>query len=88
MLATPYCPTSRSEIFAAGTEPTSVCPLHAGSGESLPFLHENEQTTFPRAEVGQPTVENPQQRPATPAEAERRRRENAVRRLLRRIFGD
>src|ERR1041385_3263924 len=32
MLATPYCPTSRSEIFAAGTEPTSVCPLHAGSG--------------------------------------------------------
>jgi penicillin-binding protein 1B len=86
MLATPYCPTSRSEVFAAGTEPASVCPLHAGSGEALPFLHENDQTQFPRAEAAPPEQEP--QRPLLPAEAERRRRDNAVRRLLRRIFGD
>src|SRR5215212_6488505 len=30
MLATPYCPDTRGEIFVAGTEPQSVCPLHAG----------------------------------------------------------
>jgi penicillin-binding protein 1B len=86
MLATPYCPTTRGEIFAAGTEPTSVCPLHAGSGEVFPYVHENEQVPFPRAEVLTPGQEP--QRPVLPAEAERRRRENAVRRLLRRIFGD
>src|SRR6185369_17016966 len=84
MLATPYCPTTRSEIFAAGTEPASVCPLHAGSGEGLPFV-DNDEPSFPRAE-GTPAVEETPQRPAT-SDAERRRRENAVRRLLRRIFG-
>jgi penicillin-binding protein 1B len=55
MLATPYCPTSRSEIFAAGTEPASVCPLHAGSGEGLPFV-DNEEPPYPRAE-GTPAIE-------------------------------
>jgi len=86
MLATPYCPTTRSEIFAAGTEPASVCPLHAGSGETSPFFRENEQVPFPRAEAA-PPEELPQQ-PAQQADAERKRRENAVKRLLRRIFGD
>lgn len=86
MLATPYCPTTRSEIFAAGTEPASVCPLHAGSGETSPFFRENEQVPFPRAEAA-PPEEVPQQ-PAQQADAERKRRENAVKRLLRRIFGD
>src|SRR5439155_15762662 len=36
MLATPYCPHVRNEIFVAGSEPISVCPLHAGSGETPP----------------------------------------------------
>jgi len=84
MLATPYCPTTRSEIFAAGTEPASVCPLHAGSGEGLPFV-DNEEPPYPRAEAT-PAEEAPRQ--PTPTDVERRRRENSVRRLLRRIFGD
>src|SRR5438132_5977682 len=42
MLATPYCPPSKSEIFVAGTEPTSLCPVHAGSGEPGPFWRDNE----------------------------------------------
>jgi penicillin-binding protein 1B len=29
-LATPNCPTTSSEIFIAGTEPTQFCPLHGG----------------------------------------------------------
>jgi len=86
MLATPYCPSTRSEVFAAGTEPTSVCPLHAGSGETLPFLQDSEQAPYPRAEATPPPGESPAQ--PNPGDAERRRRENAVRRLLRRIFGD
>jgi len=86
MLATPYCPTTRGEIFAAGTEPTSVCPLHAGSGEGLPFV-DNEEPPYPRAEGAPPIEEGPRAQP-TPSEVERKRRENSVRRLLRRIFGD
>jgi len=29
-LATPNCPTTRTEVFIAGTEPTQFCPLHDG----------------------------------------------------------
>jgi membrane carboxypeptidase/penicillin-binding protein len=29
-LATPFCPKVFRESFLAGTEPTELCPLHAG----------------------------------------------------------
>ncbi len=29
-LATPNCPTTKTEVFIAGTEPTQFCPLHSG----------------------------------------------------------
>ncbi len=79
MLATPYCPTARSEIFVAGTEPASVCPLHAGSGEP-PFYAEGATgpDLQPRGAEGQPRQ--------TPA-PNPRRRGTAIERLLRRIFG-
>ncbi|HJT16117.1 MAG TPA: PBP1A family penicillin-binding protein, partial [Thermoanaerobaculia bacterium] len=32
MLATPYCPDTKREIFVAGTEPVSLCPLHSTGG--------------------------------------------------------
>lgn len=85
MLATPYCPTMRSEIYVAGTEPRSVCPLHAGSGDPSPYMPEP-------AVVG----EDGQVQRVDPADALRRaeeqrkrakEKENGVRRLLRRIFG-
>lgn len=85
MLATPYCPATRGEIFVAGTEPTSVCPLHAGSGEPSPVLFGDEArggAIDPRVANGEP---QPQQAPA-PA-ARRRDRGTAIERLLRRIFG-
>src|SRR5687767_2972899 len=85
-LATPYCPDTRTEIYVDGTEPESVCPLHAGSGEPSPFWNES-----PMLESG---IEEPILDPAEAqrrAELERRRareRENSIRKLLRRIFGD
>lgn len=30
MLATPSCPETRSEVYVAGTQPVSACPLHGG----------------------------------------------------------
>src|SRR6266550_355075 len=45
MLATPYCPQTKGEIFVAGTEPAVLCPLHAGSGELSPLWRDND--TFP-----------------------------------------
>ncbi|HEX2123674.1 MAG TPA: PBP1A family penicillin-binding protein [Thermoanaerobaculia bacterium] len=84
-LATPYCPDTRSEVFVDGTEPESVCSLHAGSGEPSPFWPDPpEIERIP----GQPVDPADAQRRA---EAERRRareRDNSIRRLLRRIFGD
>jgi penicillin-binding protein 1B len=84
MLATPYCPTTRGETYVAGTEPRSVCPLHAGSGDPSPYLPEpsifddRQQARVDPADV------------LRRAEAQRERakkQENSVRRLLRRIFG-
>jgi len=34
MLATPYCPTSISEVYISGTQPVTSCPLHA-RGQSV-----------------------------------------------------
>jgi len=88
MLATPYCAQTRREIYVAGTEPDTVCPLHAGSGEPSPY--------WPEAPVydDAPLEANASPDPAEArrrAEEERRRaqqRESSVKRLLRRIFGD
>jgi penicillin-binding protein 1B len=30
MLATPQCPSTRPEVFIAGTQPVALCPLHGG----------------------------------------------------------
>ncbi len=88
MLATPYCPRTRPEVYVAGTEPESVCALHAGSGEPSPFWPEPDVFDDERDEAPvMPAPEDMQRR----AEEERRRarqRENSIRKLLRRIFGD
>jgi membrane carboxypeptidase/penicillin-binding protein len=85
MLATPYCPQAKTELFVTGTEPESVCPLHAGSGEPALYWPPPQ----PQSELRSPMP--PQPSPAEMqrrSEAERRRREGSIRRLLRRIFGD
>jgi hypothetical protein len=94
MLATPYCPNTRSEVYVAGTEPESVCPLHAGSGE--PSLFTPEPPIFgdraavddqQRSAAQRQAMEEMQRR----AEEQRRRtkeKDNSIRKLLRKIFGN
>ncbi len=84
MLATPYCPTTRDEVFVSGTEPTSVCPLHAGRGEPVPFWRE-QPPIIGQTAVGMPPQQN-QQQPQQPA-TEQQRRERGIRRIIRMIFG-
>ncbi|HEX3110475.1 MAG TPA: penicillin-binding transpeptidase domain-containing protein, partial [Thermoanaerobaculia bacterium] len=91
MLATPFCPQTRNEIFVSGTEPTSVCPLHAGSGEPIPFLREDaiQQMNTERAEGQMPPndMSQPQGMPQQQRPADQRRPARGIRGLLRRIFG-
>jgi penicillin-binding protein 1B len=79
MLATPYCPQTRAEIFVAGTEPTQLCPMHAGSGEPSPFWQNKELNP---GEISTDTAGN-QKRPD-----QRKERDKGIRRLLRIIFGN
>jgi hypothetical protein len=85
MLATPYCPQTRTEIFVQGTEPASVCPLHAGSGEPSPLWREGEMPPQ-TAQEG-----TPEQQPMPSTQQQRRReeqkRDRTIRGILRRIFG-
>lgn len=76
-LATPYCAVTRREIFVAGTEPSAVCALHAGSGEPSPFWRD-----FPEGPVEGESAESRAER-----ERRAREREKGIRGLLRRIFG-
>ena len=84
MLATPYCPQTKNEIFVAGTEPASVCPLHAGSGEPSPFWRDNAEPTQTDAQGG--LLLNPGQPRPTPQQ-QQKQKEHGIRKLLRAIFG-
>jgi penicillin-binding protein 1B len=77
MLATPYCPQTRSEIFVAGTEPAVPCPLHAGSGEPSPLWRDGD--TLP----GDQPSNSPDQR-----RDQKKEHDKGIRRLLRIIFGN
>jgi penicillin-binding protein 1B len=81
MLATPWCPQGKEEIFVAGTEPTSLCPLHSGSGEPSPFWRDSEPGER------RPDASEREQAPQQPKKRERDR-DRGIRRLLRIIFGD
>lgn len=84
MLATPYCPVTRTEEYVAGTEPQSVCPIHAGSGDPTPFLPEPsifDDTQRERVDPAEVLRRAEEQR------RKAREKENGVKRLLRRIFG-
>jgi penicillin-binding protein 1B len=86
MLATPFCPETKSEIFVAGTDPASVCPLHAGSGEPSPFWRDDEHPeTGIIADQRTPIPGEPSQQPQP---AKPRDRDTGLKKLLRRIFGN
>jgi hypothetical protein len=89
MLATPYCPRTRGEVYVAGTEPDAVCPLHAGSGEQSPFWPDPPPTYEREAEnAPNPGVDPAEERRrAEEARRKAREKENSMRKLFRRIFG-
>jgi penicillin-binding protein 1B len=84
MLATPYCPQTKDEIFVAGTEPTSVCPLHAGSGEPSPFWRDNTEPAQSQAEG---VIANPAGPGQQPQQQPKKKEEHGLKKLLRSIFG-
>jgi len=87
MLATPYCPQTKSEIFVEGTEPVSVCPLHAGSGDF--FNNEPVPSMADRLPEGlsTPAVAGQGQTPAAQTQQQKDKKERGIRRLLHIIFG-
>jgi penicillin-binding protein 1B len=92
MLATPYCPSPRSEVFVSGTEPTEVCSLHAGSGEPSPYFPgmNEPQPLHPGMQADGQLQEQPAgngQQPAPGQKPQQPKREKGIRRLLRAIFG-
>ena len=85
MLATPYCPETRDEIFVAGTEPSSLCPLHAGSGEPSPYFQQDETAAVLEEAAGR----KPEDGAARPQEQKKKDdKEKGIRRILRMIFGN
>ena len=85
MLATPYCPTTRSEVFVEGTEPTEVCSLHTGAGGEPPSpLWADRSARDGEARPTDQQGASDQQQPSSP---ERAKRESGLQRLLHRIFG-
>jgi penicillin-binding protein 1B len=89
MLATPYCPQTKDEIFVAGTEPTSLCPIHSGSGEQSPFTQTagsdagvRDSESLPATPINAQNPQDQQQQKQQP------RRERGIKRILRMIFGN
>src|SRR5262249_58110608 len=64
MLATPWCPQNRGEIYVAGTEPQEFCSLHSGAGGGEP----GGQWQLPAPMEAESAP--PQQNPAAPAKKE------------------
>jgi penicillin-binding protein 1B len=90
MLATPFCPGSKGEIFVVGTEPNAVCPLHAGSGETNLSWREE---LFPngRQQTAESTEMPAQPPPTTTAitaqQQQQAKRESRLRRFWRALVG-
>jgi penicillin-binding protein 1B len=87
MLATPYCPRSRSEVYVAGTEPESVCALHAGSGEPSPFWPPVADIFDDDRRDDAPVAPSPEEMRRR-AEEERRKASQRKKSWWRRVFGD
>jgi membrane carboxypeptidase/penicillin-binding protein len=82
MLATPWCPMTRLEVYVRGTEPESTCDIHSGGFEpSLPIFRTDE------GEPERPAVraEREERRDEPPAKEEKKKKK---RRWWEKIFGN
>ncbi|HEY0787811.1 MAG TPA: PBP1A family penicillin-binding protein, partial [Thermoanaerobaculia bacterium] len=90
LLATPACPTIRSELFVAGTEPAETCYLHTSYRDRyFPFLTDFPGFPRERDEVAadeRPRGEEPSQQPPARAEETRKKKKSALERWLDKVF--
>ncbi|MBV9744744.1 MAG: PBP1A family penicillin-binding protein [Acidobacteriia bacterium] len=63
MLATPYCPKTRQEVYIAGTQPVGICPLH-GSGEQNVTIVSGWSTTPAPGAANTPSGDSSRAAPA------------------------
>ena len=83
MLATPNCPQSHDEIFVAGTEPTTLCPIHSGGSEPSPLFADSERPS----ETGDQRAPNGEREQQDPRKKDQKR-DHGIKRILRMIFGN
>jgi membrane carboxypeptidase/penicillin-binding protein len=99
--ATPACPTSRNEVFIAGTEPVGSCPLHGGrSGthiagwdattpeqvELLPPQQSADVKAPAKAKGAPTTTAQAAQPPASPAQPKKKDEKKGFFRRLMGVF--
>jgi len=96
MLATPYCPTTITEVYISGTQPVTSCPLH-GRGQSVTHvagweIPGNPPEVDPAPHVDKPpavlAARRPPPVPAAPAQtAQKAEKPKEKKSLLRRLLG-
>jgi penicillin-binding protein 1B len=98
MPATPFCPTTRSEVYIAGTQPVGTCPLHGGGQPAVTNVAGWEVTPTlssiePPPHVGQPPTAVAQRHPsavpspAQPAPAQETEKPKEKKGIFRRLLG-
>jgi hypothetical protein len=100
-LATPNCPTTREEVYVAGSAPTQMCELHGGhslvtsTGSVLSHIFGGQSKTAQTDENGQPVTPYDPNRPPnatgqgtpdTPAQTGEKKK-NPLQKIFG-IFGD
>ncbi|HEY0591709.1 MAG TPA: PBP1A family penicillin-binding protein, partial [Thermoanaerobaculia bacterium] len=90
LLATPACPTIRSELFVAGTEPAETCYLHTSYRDRyFPFLTDFPGFPRERDEVAadeRSRGEEPSPQPPAGQEETRKKKKSALERWLDKVF--
>ncbi|HEY5610084.1 MAG TPA: hypothetical protein VIL97_02665, partial [Thermoanaerobaculia bacterium] len=85
LLATPYCPTSIGELYVAGTEPRTVCNVHA-YGDEFPYV--GGPTDIPERDESIADREDRTDEQRERETEEGKKKERGLRRLWRIIRGD
>jgi penicillin-binding protein 1B len=97
MLATPFCPTTISEVYISGTQPVTMCPLHARgqsvthvAGWEMPAPPANPENAPPAHLAGPPPVlaarRAPPTQPAPVAAAPKPEKPKEKKSLFRRLL--
>lgn len=85
LLAGPYCPESRNEVYVQGTAPTETCGLHSRAFDSIfPVFREDRRSPGIADRGREPEADRGGEEETEPEEKRKKRRS----RILRWILGD